>query len=72
MNTDHVAVHRSMPAVRNAIRSAPIRPVRSFGPAALGWYWADHWVYWVAPVVGVLFAAVFHTILRERGEVESG
>ena len=54
------------------VSGASMNPARSFGPAALGWYWADHWVYWVAPAVGALFAAVFHTVLRERGEVESG
>ena len=49
-----------------------MKPFRSFGPAVLDCCWADHWVYRLAPALGALSAAVFHTILRERGEVESG
>ena len=49
-----------------AVSGASMNPARSFGPAALAWFWSDHWVYWVAPAAGSLFAALFHLVLRER------
>lgn len=50
------------------VSGASMNPARAFGPAALAWFWSDHWVYWVAPGIGALLAAVFHAVLRERGE----
>ena len=49
------------------VSGASMNPARSFGPAALAWFWNDHWVYWLAPALGATFAALFHLALRERG-----
>lgn len=48
------------------VSGASMNPARAFGPAAIAWFWDDHWVYWVAPALGSLFAAIFFTLLRDR------
>lgn len=53
-------------ALGGDVSGASMNPARSFGPAALAWFWNDHWVYWLAPALGATFAALFHLILRER------
>ena len=53
-------------ALGGDVSGASMNPARAFGPAALAWFWSDHWVYWVAPALGAVFAAIFHVALRER------
>lgn len=36
---------------------ASMNPARSFGPALAGGGWSGHWIYWVAPLSGMLLAA---------------
>ena len=36
---------------------ASMNPARSFGPALTGGEWAGHWIYWAAPIAGMLGAA---------------
>ena len=55
-----------------SVSGASMNPARSFGPAAIAWFWDDHWVYWVAPGVGALIASVFFAVLRDRGGSDSG
>jgi MIP family channel proteins len=46
------------------ITAASMNPARSFGPAAVGGLWRQHWLYWVAPVTGMLAAARAYELLR--------
>ena len=44
-----------------------MNPARSFGPAAIAWVWSDHWIYWAAPAIGAVLAAVLHLAVHRPG-----
>ncbi|XP_014284732.1 aquaporin AQPcic isoform X2 [Halyomorpha halys] len=46
-----------------------INPARSIGPALWHMVFADHWVYWIGPLIGSLFVTVlYHLIFLPKDE----
>ncbi|MBI4312592.1 MAG: MIP family channel protein [Chloroflexi bacterium] len=50
------------------LTGASVNPARSFGPALAASQWADHWIYWVGPLVGgSLAAVVYQGVFARKG-----
>jgi aquaporin Z len=46
------------------VSGASMNPIRSLGPALVGWDFTNYWVYVVGPLAGAMLAVVFERILR--------
>lgn len=55
------------------ITGASMNPARSLGPALIGGLWHGHWLYWVAPVTGMMAAGRTYDFLRlaDRGPLHN-
>lgn len=49
------------------LTGASMNPARSLGPALVGAEWGAHWIYWAAPVTGMVAAARVYEWLRGTG-----
>jgi glycerol uptake facilitator-like aquaporin len=46
------------------LTGASMNPARSLGPAIIGGYWNNHWVYWLGPISGAFLAVGFYVLMR--------
>ena len=51
--------------VTGPLTGGSFNPARTLGPAVLGGVWTAHWLYWLAPTVGIVVA--MHTYEALRG-----
>ena len=53
--------------VGGPLTGAALNPARAFGAACASGVWTDHWLYWVAPMLGGAAAArVYHSLMKTR------
>ena len=50
--------------VTGPLTGGSFNPARSLGPAVAGGVWSTHWLYWLAPVVGMVAAMHLYEALR--------
>ena len=49
------------------LTGAGINPARSLGPAIASGFWINHWIYWVAPIIGaVLGGTLYQLVFTEK------
>jgi len=51
------------------LTGASMNPARSLGPAIVGGVWHAHWLYWAAPILGMVVAAHLYEVLRRASRV---
>jgi aquaporin Z len=52
--------------VTGPLTGGSFNPARSLGPAVIGGVWDAHWLYWAAPIAGMLVAMRLFDALRPR------
>ena len=53
--------------VTGPLTGGSFNPARSLGPALIGGVWTAHWLYWAAPILGVVSGMWAYEALREPG-----
>ena len=58
--------------VTGPLTGGSFNPARTLGPALVGGVWTSHWLYWAAPVLGMVAAMRTYDALRGAPAVPSG
>lgn len=51
--------------VTGPLTGGSFNPVRTLGPALIGGIWTAHWLYWAAPIAGMLVGMRLYVALRK-------
>jgi aquaporin NIP len=54
--------------VTGPLTGGSFNPARSLGPAAIGGIWTAHWLYWLAPIVGMICGMKSYDLLRNASK----
>ncbi len=55
--------------VTGPLTGGSFNPARSLGPALVGGVWTAHWLYWAAPILGMVAGMKLYDLLRKAGVV---
>ena len=55
--------------VTGPLTGGSFNPARSLGPAVVGGIWTSHWLYWLAPTIGMVAAMPMYEWLRGASTV---
>lgn len=58
--------------VTGPLTGGSFNPARSLGPAVIGGVWAAHWLYWIAPIAGMMIGMRLYVGLRGRASDRTG
>lgn len=50
--------------VSGPLTGGSFNPARSLGPAVVGSIWQHHWIYWCAPIPGMIIGMQMHRVLH--------
>lgn len=50
--------------VTGPLTGGSFNPARTLGPAVVGGVWTAHWLYWIAPILGVVLGMRTYELLR--------
>ena len=53
--------------VTGPLTGGSFNPARTLGPAVVGGVWTSHWLYWLAPTLGIVGAMHLYEMLRGAG-----
>src|SRR5947209_10508321 len=54
------------------LTGAAMNPARVFGPALASWFWHDHYVYWLGPLIGAALGGFVYGLFIERKPAAAG
>jgi MIP family channel proteins len=57
--------------VTGPLTGGSFNPARSLGPAVASGTWTAHWLYWVAPTLGMMLAMRLYEVLRPASAAEA-
>ena len=57
--------------VTRPLTGGSFNPARSLGPALASGNWTAHWLYWAAPIIGMVLAMRLYELLRPASAAEA-